>query len=36
MSRYADAKRAFERVTRFDPSHAGALERLESLPAEVG
>ncbi len=34
--RESDARRAFERVTRFDPNHAGALGHLASLPAEVG
>ena len=32
----ADARRAFERVIRFDPNHAAAQRRLESLHAEVG
>lgn len=36
MGRDADARRAFERVMRFDPGHRGAIEHLESVPAEAG
>lgn len=36
MGRDADARRAFERVIRFDPNHAVAQRHLESLHAEVG
>lgn len=36
MGREADAKRAFERVIRFDPNHTAANEHLAALPAEVG
>lgn len=35
-ARDADARRAFERVIRFDPNHAAAQRHLESLHAEVG
>jgi len=36
LGREEDARRAFGRVIRFDPSHARAVEHLEALPAEVG
>jgi cellulose synthase operon protein C len=36
LGRDADARRAFERVIRFDPNHADAMRHLDALPAEVG
>lgn len=36
MGRVPDARRAFERVIKFDPNHPRAIQHLESLPAEVG
>jgi tetratricopeptide (TPR) repeat protein len=36
MARNGDARRSFERVVRFDPAHARALEYLQSVPAEAG
>ena len=36
LGRESDARRAFERVIRFDPNHETAIRHLESLQAEVG
>ncbi len=36
MGREDDARNAFERVIRFDPNHAGAMQHLESTQTEVG
>ena len=36
LGRESDARRAFERVIRFDPNHQVAMRHLESLQAGVG